>query len=182
MLRRFENCTTRVGRIFFSTGDVEVQHAYGDNDPLDVLEVGEGPLQLGQVVPVRALGSLALIDQGELDWKILGIRASDPRSEMDVRDIQDIEELFPKVMSGIREWLRWYKLPEGKPLNHFAYEEEWLPLHETCKVIAEGHVQWVSLLDRLNRHSNEDTEKLWVPRPKDDHNVSQNTTMFRKKW
>lgn len=144
----------------------------GDNDPLDVVEVGDTPLTLGQVIPVRVLGSLALVDQGEVDWKILAIRADDPRSEMDVRDVRDVEELFPKVMVGIREWFRWYKLPEGKPLNAFGYDEDWLSPYDSCRVIAEGHTHWLSLL-RKKQSGYKDT-KLWTPKS-NDVETTQNT-------
>lgn len=130
----------------------------GDNDPLDIIEVGDTPLPLGSIVPVKLLGALALIDQGELDWKILAIRANDPRSQVDIRDNQDIEELFPKVMSGIREWLRWYKTPDGKALNNFGYNEEWLPLSETYTVLANAHKEWTSLTVKKDK-----IEGLWIP-------------------
>merc|ERR1719182_620773 len=45
------------------------QQECGDDDPLDVIEVGEGPLLMGSVTPVKVLGSLELIDEGETDYK-----------------------------------------------------------------------------------------------------------------
>jgi inorganic pyrophosphatase len=49
--------------------------AVGDGDPLDAVELGwlgggTGPLQIGTVASVRVLGCLALIDEGEVDWKV----------------------------------------------------------------------------------------------------------------
>ncbi len=35
----------------------------GDGDPLDVIEIGEGPLPLGSIVPVKIIGILQLLDQ-----------------------------------------------------------------------------------------------------------------------
>ena len=47
----------------------------GDGDPLDVLEIADGPPAcVGAVVPIRVLGSFALVDQGECDWKIIAAR------------------------------------------------------------------------------------------------------------
>lgn len=101
---------------------------------------------MGSIIPVKVLCCLALIDEGEVDWKVMAIRSTDPRSELNFRDIQDIELLFPKSMDGIREWLRWYKTPDGKPLNRFGFDEQWLSVHEAYKVIVEGHIQWKQLL------------------------------------
>ena len=47
--------------------------AFGDNDPVDIVEIGSAPLARGSVVEVKALGTLAMIDEGELDWKVIGI-------------------------------------------------------------------------------------------------------------
>lgn len=42
----------------------------GDNDPLDVCEIGEQIAIVGQVKQVKVLGTFALVDEGETDWKV----------------------------------------------------------------------------------------------------------------
>ncbi|CAJ1439859.1 unnamed protein product [Effrenium voratum] len=94
----------------------------GDNDPVDVVEIGSEALPQGAVEPVKVLGVLAMIDDGELDWKVIGIRVADKLAS-ELNDIDDVEAKCPGVISGIREWFRWYKTPDGKPLNAFGFEE-----------------------------------------------------------
>ena len=55
----------------------------GDNDPLDVVEIGAQAHPTGAVVAVKALGVFAMIDDGELDWKVIAISASDARAAQD---------------------------------------------------------------------------------------------------
>lgn len=43
---------------------------FGDNDPIDVVEIGSKALAMGTVTEVKPLGVLAMIDDGELDWKV----------------------------------------------------------------------------------------------------------------
>merc|ERR1719261_1502184 len=50
----------------------------GDNDPVDVVEIGSATLAQGTVATVKPLGALAMIDEGELDWKIIAINTADP--------------------------------------------------------------------------------------------------------
>eukprot|EP00033_Pygsuia_biforma_P002259 GCRY01002503.1.p1 GENE.GCRY01002503.1~~GCRY01002503.1.p1 ORF type:complete len:212 (+),score=24.04 GCRY01002503.1:84-719(+) len=50
-------------------------NSYGDDDPLDVVEVARETAEMGSVYPVRVLGGLPVIDQGEVDWKIITTRA-----------------------------------------------------------------------------------------------------------
>lgn len=43
----------------------------GDCDPLDVIEIGEQVAYVGQVKQVKVLGVMALLDEGETDWKVI---------------------------------------------------------------------------------------------------------------
>ena len=52
--------------------------AKGDNDPLDVCEIGEQVAKPGDVKQVKVLGVMALLDEGETDWKIIVIDVNDP--------------------------------------------------------------------------------------------------------
>ena len=51
----------------------------GDNDPLDVIEIGEKIGKTGEVKQVNVLGLVALLDEGETDWKIISIDVNDPQ-------------------------------------------------------------------------------------------------------
>lgn len=52
----------------------------GDNDPIDVLEIGSRIAKRGEVVQVKILGVVALIDEGETDWKVITIDVNDPKA------------------------------------------------------------------------------------------------------
>eukprot|EP00933_Yihiella_yeosuensis_P000972 TRINITY_DN10152_c6_g1_i1.p1 TRINITY_DN10152_c6_g1~~TRINITY_DN10152_c6_g1_i1.p1 ORF type:complete len:264 (+),score=65.58 TRINITY_DN10152_c6_g1_i1:58-849(+) len=128
----------------------------GDNDPVDVVEIGSEIIAQGSVEPVKVLGVLAMIDDGELDWKVIGIRAGDKLAS-ELNDINDVESKMPGVISGIREWFRWYKTPDGKPLNAFGYEEKALDKAFALEVIEETHHAWQKLRD-----GSTDKGKLWI--------------------
>ena len=50
----------------------------GDNDPIDVLEIGYRIAKRGDVLQVKVLGTVALIDEGETDWKVITIDVNGP--------------------------------------------------------------------------------------------------------
>ena len=77
----------------------------GDNDPLDVIEVGESPLALGSVTEVKVLGYLELIDEGETDHKIIALRTSDTRS-VSINDVKDLENHVPGLTARLVDWLK----------------------------------------------------------------------------
>ena len=62
--------------------NLEVEYCFGDNDPLDVVDIGTEPLEMGQIVPVKPLGIFSMIDEGELDWKMIAIKIDDPAAEI----------------------------------------------------------------------------------------------------
>ncbi|CAL6425583.1 unnamed protein product [Bathycoccus prasinos] len=66
----------------------------GDNDPVDVVEIGSTQLEMGSVTPVKPLGVYAMIDEGELDWKVICISTSDPKAS-DINDVADVEKHMP---------------------------------------------------------------------------------------
>jgi inorganic pyrophosphatase len=128
----------------------------GDNDPVDVVEIGSKAIPSGAVAVVKVLGALAMIDDGELDWKIIAINSEDPLFS-ELNDISDVEAKCPGVVSGIREWFRWYKTPDDKPLNAFGYDEKALDKKFALEVIEETHAFWKSL-----KEGKTDKGKLWL--------------------
>jgi len=117
---------------------------FGDNDPLDVVEIGSRTHEQGEISRVKVLGALAMIDDGELDWKIIAIDTQDPMAA-EVQTMADVQSKMPGVISGIREWFRWYKTPDGKPLNAFGFNEEPLDRTAALDVVEETHDAWKRL-------------------------------------
>jgi inorganic pyrophosphatase len=126
---------------------------FGDNDPIDVVEIGSAALAMGTVKEVKPLGVLAMIDDGELDWKVLAVATDDPLAE-EYNDIDDVPEA---VKAGVREWFRWYKTPDDKPLNGFGFDEKFLDKAEAIKVIEETNKAWQKLKD-----GETEAGKLWI--------------------
>merc|ERR1711871_1816726 len=138
-------------------GNEDVGGAFGDDDPVDVVEIGAESLPMGSFTPVKVLGCLSMIDDGELDWKVIAINAADDKAD-EMNDVDDIEKFYPGTVSGIREWFRWYKTPDGKPINGFGHGERALSASETKEVIAETHEHYKTLIAGKT-----DAGKLWVP-------------------
>ena len=91
----------------------------GDDDPLDVCEIGETESYCGEVKQVKLLGAFALLDEGETDWKIIAIDVNDPLASK-ISDIKDVEASFPGYLDSLKRWYCVYKVPDGKPENHIA--------------------------------------------------------------
>eukprot|EP00698_Gefionella_okellyi_P019660 TRINITY_DN6059_c0_g1_i1.p1 TRINITY_DN6059_c0_g1~~TRINITY_DN6059_c0_g1_i1.p1 ORF type:complete len:402 (-),score=94.32 TRINITY_DN6059_c0_g1_i1:66-1271(-) len=123
----------------------------GDNDPVDCLEIGIKQRKTGEVVPVKILGVLALIDTGETDWKVIAIACDDPLASR-LHDIEDVKREMPGTVGAIREFFRVYKVCEGKPLNEFGFEGQAMNRAFALEVINETHHFWQKLQRERGQH------------------------------
>ncbi|POW09971.1 hypothetical protein PSTT_06417 [Puccinia striiformis] len=119
--------------------------AKGDNDPLDVCEIGEAVGYVGQVKQVKVLGVMALLDEGETDWKVIVVDVNDPLAPK-LNDIEDVERHLPGLIRATNEWFRIYKIPDGKPENQFAFSGEAKHKNFATDIILECHEAWKRLM------------------------------------
>ncbi|SJM88422.1 probable Inorganic pyrophosphatase, mitochondrial [Zygosaccharomyces bailii] len=117
----------------------------GDNDPLDCCEIGSMTLHMGDITEVKILGSLALIDDGELDWKVIAINVNDPLA-LKLNNLEDVEVHMPGLLSATREWFKKYKIPAGKPANEFAFGGQYKDAQYTVQIVRECHEAWKKLI------------------------------------
>ncbi|GFP86831.1 soluble inorganic pyrophosphatase 1 chloroplastic [Phtheirospermum japonicum] len=103
--------------------------------------------KIGEVLKVKPLAALAMIDEGELDWKIIAISLDDPRANL-VNDVDDVEKHFPGTLTAIRDWFRDYKIPDGKPANKFGLGNKPANKDFALKVITETNESWAKLVKR----------------------------------
>ena len=85
---------------------------HGDNDPLDVVEIGFKRFLTGAVVRVKVLGVLGLIDDEETDWKVLAVAVDDPLVDR-LHGMESLEEVMPGAVSALKLWLGEYKVKKG---------------------------------------------------------------------
>ncbi|ODN78306.1 inorganic pyrophosphatase [Cryptococcus amylolentus CBS 6039] len=154
-LRYVRNCFPHHGYIWNygafpqTWEDPNVSHAEtganGDNDPLDVCEIGEAVGYVGQVKQVKVLGIMALLDEGETDWKVLVVDVNDPLAAR-LNDVEDVERHLPGLIRATNEWFRIYKIPDGKPENVFAFSGEAKSKKYAVEIIHECHEAWRKLV------------------------------------
>ena len=78
----------------------------GDGDPLDVCVLGP-TVPIGSVVKARPIGILTLLDNGEIDDKVLLVLQSGPFAK--VSSLADLDKRFPGVTTILQTWFTSYK-------------------------------------------------------------------------
>lgn len=74
----------------------------GDGDRLDVMVISSTPLEVGGVVPCRAVGIVELLDRGEVDNKVLAVPVADSFKK-DIQTLEDLGEEFQVEVSKFYE-------------------------------------------------------------------------------
>ncbi|KAG2334483.1 hypothetical protein Bca52824_005663 [Brassica carinata] len=112
-------------------------------------------------IRVIKITCVSMIDEGELDWKIVAISLDDPKAHL-VNDVDDVEKHFPGTLTAIRDWFRDYKIPDGKPANRFGLGDKPANKDYALKIIHETNESWAKLL-HLSDNSETEPEDLPCP-------------------
>ncbi|XP_054633978.1 inorganic pyrophosphatase 2, mitochondrial [Dunckerocampus dactyliophorus] len=119
----------------------------GDNDPIDVCDIGAQVCSLGQVIQVKVLGILAMIDEGEMDWKVIAINVEDPDAK-NLNNLEDVRKSRPGHLEATVDWFRKYKVPDGKPENQFGFNAQFQDKDFAVEVIKSTHEHWRALVQK----------------------------------
>jgi len=118
----------------------------GDNDPVDVCDLSSIHHRSGEVVQVKVLGTYAMIDEGETDWKVLVVDVNDPLAH-EMNDIGDVDRVMPGKLHEVFAFLKYYKTPTGVQPNNFGFDGNVKDKAFALQIIHECHEQWRKLLD-----------------------------------
>ncbi|MEZ5988298.1 MAG: inorganic pyrophosphatase [Planctomycetota bacterium] len=84
--------------------------ARADGDPLDVCVLSERPIARAEVLlPVRVVGGLQMVDQGEADDKIIAVLERDPF----YADVDELDRLPRPMIERLRHYFLSYKALPG---------------------------------------------------------------------
>ena len=118
------------------------QPCVGDGDPIDVVEIGMHALPTGTLLDVKVLGVMCLLDQGEVDWKVICINFNDSYCKK-LNNPYDIEKVYPGKLKAIQQWFEEIKTYDGKPRNKVVGPTEGPDV--ATEVIKHAHEQWKRL-------------------------------------
>jgi inorganic pyrophosphatase len=125
--------------------------AKGDNDPLDIIEIGRRRKGIGEVYRAKVVGCLALLDENECDWKIIAIDTEDENAPR-INDIDDVEKVYRGIIQQTLSWFEKYKVPDGKERNVFALDGRCMDKKFTMRVVERCHESWGRLVGSRNIH------------------------------
>lgn len=125
-----------VDRVLFSAVHYPANYGFlprtycDDNDPLDVLVLGQVEVVPLSILRARTIGVMQMIDQNEEDDKIIAVHADDP----EYREYRDISELPEYRLKSIRRFFEDYKALENKRIQ----VERFMGRIDACNIILKS--------------------------------------------
>ena len=117
-----------------------------DNDPLDVIELSSKPITSFLPTECIILGALGLVDQSEMDWKILMLNKEEAE-KANIRTLVDAQRSFGPLLDYVRTFFREYKVHEKKKRNSFLREGEYLSEKDAIEIVKHNHKEFQLLID-----------------------------------
>ena len=137
----------RVDRVLYSSVHYPANYGFlprtycDDNDPLDVLVLGQVEVVPLCILRAKAIGVMQMIDQNEEDDKIIAVHADDP----EYRDYRDISELPEHRLKSLRRFFEDYKALEMKQVK----VERFMGRIDACNIIAQSMKLYADLRGEL---------------------------------
>lgn len=106
----------KLDRVLYSPMSYPAEYGYiegtlaEDGDPLDILVLVTNSTFPGCIIDSRVIGYMAMIDDGEIDHKLLAVSSHDPR----FNHIQNLDDLSPHTLLEIEHFFSHYKDLQGK--------------------------------------------------------------------
>jgi inorganic pyrophosphatase len=105
-----------------------------DGDALDVLVLSQEDCAPGSIVSARVIGVMPMVDQGEVDDKIIAVMIGDPMFD----GVRTLDDLAPFRMNEIMRFFGDYKALEEKDVRVAAPHG----LDEAVKVVERSFAQY----------------------------------------
>lgn len=114
-----ESGLLKLDRVLFSSVHYPANYGFlpktlcDDNDPLDILVLSQINIQPLCMVEAKVIGVMHMVDEDEIDDKIISVAANDPS----VNHFNDIEELPKHLINEMQNFFEEYKKLENKKVQ-----------------------------------------------------------------
>ena len=132
----------KLDRVLYNAMSYPAEYGYientlsDDGDPLDILVISNAATYPGCIVSARVLGYLKMIDNGQLDYKLIAVVNVDPR----FNEIQELSDLPQFRLEEIKDFFTNYKKLQEIPVQveNYYNKEDALKILDYCQKKFKG--------------------------------------------
>jgi len=116
----------KLDRVIYSSFHYPVNYGFipqtlgQDNDPLDILVLCSQSIQALCLVEANVIGNMQMIDQGQMDDKIMAVASKDPS----VNHYQEIKDLPQHFLLELRNFFEQYKVLKNKKVEIDNFQDK----------------------------------------------------------
>lgn len=116
----------KLDRVIYSSFHYPVNYGFipqtlgQDNDPLDILVICSQAIQSLCLVEAKVIGNMQMIDQGQVDDKIIAVAIKDPS----VNHINAVDELPAHFIAVLKNYFEQYKVLENKKVEIDNFQDK----------------------------------------------------------
>lgn len=118
----------KLDRVIYSSFQYPINYGFipqtlgQDGDPLDILVLCSQSIQSLCLVEANVIGNMQMIDQGQMDDKIIAVAAQDPS----VNHISRIEDLPQHFLLELKNFFEQYKVLENKKVEIDNFQDPFI--------------------------------------------------------
>ena len=130
----------RLDRVIYSSFHYPINYGFipqtlgYDGDPLDILVLCSESIQPLCLVEAYIIGNMQMIDNGEVDDKIIAVASSDPA----VNHIKNMDDLEPYFIAVLKNFFEQYKVLQNKVVEIDKFQSK----EKAYKIIEEALVMY----------------------------------------
>lgn len=124
-----------------------------DGDPLDVIMMITYPTIPGCEINARILGTINMIDNGEIDTKLFAVANDDPR----FNHIQSLNDVAQHIKDEVENFFLQYKALQKKSVQING----WSDLNQALNEIEECKARYLEYKNILETQGKEAVLKIW---------------------
>lgn len=110
------------------------QTLWDDGDALDVVIISSFPFYPGIMVKVKPVGVLEMVDEGESDYKIIGVPVDDQR----FANVNDVKDLNQHKLKEISHFFETYKQLKNDKKENVVEVQGFKPKEEAFEAIKKA--------------------------------------------
>jgi inorganic pyrophosphatase len=140
----------KLDRVIYSSFHYPINYGFipqtlgQDGDPLDILVFCSQPIQPLCLVEANVIGNMQMVDQGQVDDKIIAVAAKDPS----VNHITTLKDLPPHIIAELRNFFEQYKVLENKKVIIDNFQDK-----ETAMKVIDDAISFYKLTYKPNSGS-----------------------------